>query len=718
MVILFLQHFHRHQNHKYIFFCRFEENQIILKNIIIIILSSILFFGCKKENARLFNSNKNLNNLLSLAERSTNQTYKLKTADSVLKIIEHNKLDSISRNQYMTLTRIYLSLNNLNYLKICKTLISNPSKPINHKEISFTNFVMANYYYNVGDYDSSYLHLTKSEKSFLKINNIDYLGYTLNTKANILTFKKDFVGAEKLSVSALKIARKNKNDLLAYHCYITLANSLSGLNNSDKAIEYYQKAFNASKNLKSDPNYLTYKLQPLNYISIIYQNQKKYAQALQSANNALTLIDNKNKEILLYSYLTNNLAYSKFKLGDKSSLNQFQETLKIGDSIKSIPIIITSKTYLGEYYLTEKDTLKANFYLKDAQLQAHKNNIYEDELKILQLLTEANPVKESFYNNRYIQLNDSLQNVERATRDKFARIEFETEEITQENKIIFKKNTDLYNSLWFIIGISILSLMLFYLLYKNKIQKAKNREMLLIQQQQEAEIRELNLLQEQKIAEEEIYQLIIAQQNKYEEGKNSEKERMSLELHDNILSSLGGLNSNLEAQMIKLGLVNNIQFNKILNGLLNVQNDARKIAHDLIKNIFINNSESFIDVVTELTTNIKNHTAIHFNVEATTTVNWEVVNNTVKINLYRIIQEALHNIEKYAQAKNVTVFIDQQDNTLELAIIDDGKGFDSTTNKEGVGLRNMKTRTDSLNGFIIITSEVKKGTKINLTVPI
>ena len=658
----------------------------------------LVFFICCNKN----------NEVKNLKERNLDQTF----ID-----LKEKKYDSLVRKELKKLAFQYGDNKKLNfdihkYIDLKSTIVNDAFG----KTEANTNLGL--YYFGKFQNDSAFYYFSKAEKISRFQKNKPFMGTILQCKADLLWSQKNFTEAESTAIKALKIAIERKNDDLMYSCYITLGNSLTGLNNFEKAIEYYEKAVYKSNDLKSNSYHKILKASAYNYIAIIYQNRKQYNKSMQFVIEALKFDNFKKIESKLYCYLTNNLAYSKFKLGDKSSLNQFQETLKIGDSIKSIPIIITSKTYLGEYYLTEKDTLKANFYLKDAQLQAHKNNIYEDELKILQLLTEANPVKESFYNNRYIQLNDSLQNVERATRDKFARIEFETEEITQENKIIFKKNTDLYNSLWFIIGISILSLMLFYLLYKNKIQKAKNREMLLIQQQQEAEIRELNLLQEQKIAEEEIYQLIIAQQNKYEEGKNSEKERMSLELHDNILSSLGGLNSNLEAQMIKLGLVNNIQFNKILNGLLNVQNDARKIAHDLIKNIFINNSESFIDVVTELTTNIKNHTAIHFNVEATTTVNWEVVNNTVKINLYRIIQEALHNIEKYAQAKNVTVFIDQQDNTLELAIIDDGKGFDSTTNKEGVGLRNMKTRTDSLNGFIIITSEVKKGTKINLTVPI
>jgi signal transduction histidine kinase len=488
-----------------------------------------------------------------------------------------------------------------------------------------------------------------------------------------------------------------------YSCYITLGNSLTGLNNFEKAIEYYQKAVYKSNDLKSNSYHKILKASAYNYIALIYQNKKQYNKSMQFAIEALKFDNFKKIESKLFCYLTNNLAYSKFKLGDKSSLNQFQETLKIGDSIKSIPIIITSKTYLGEYYLTEKDTLKANFYLKDAQLQAHKNNIYEDELKILQLLAEANPVKESFYNNRYIQLNDSLQNVERATRDKFARIEFETAEITTQKNIVEKENVLLEKRFWWFGSLCILILLIIYFIYKNLLLKSKRKEFLLIE--------------EQKKAEAEIFQLMITQQNKFEEGKNSEKQRISLEIHDNVLAKLAAIKANIELQMLLSGFENNEKFNKILDELQNVQKEARNVAHDLHKNMFTNNS-SFLEVVRELTTNINNYTAIHFTIEASPNVNWDNVNNTIKINLYRIIQEALHNIEKYAEANKVSIEIDQNENILTVNIIDDGKGFDSTTNKEGIGLKNMKTRMDSLNGLVIITSAVKKGTKINLTVPI
>lgn len=688
-----------------------------MKNFLIILISTLLFYSCKKEKSGNFTLNSKIDSLINQANKSTDYSLKLRNANTVLYELKQNELDSVTRKNYVELTRIYFSLNNLKYVEICKLLISKPSKKINHYENSFYNYLLGNYYYSISNYEKSYFHLSKAEKSFVILKNKSYLGYTLHTKADILTFKKDFISAEILSVKTLKIAKNLKNYELIYSCYLTLGNSLNGLNNFEKAKEYYDKAVICCENLKSNPNYISFNVMPRIYLSQIYQKQKKYNNAIQSAQKGLNFIKDKNKEILLYCYLTNNLAYSKFKLGDKSSLNQFQETLKIGDSIKSIPIIITSKTYLGEYYLTEKDTLKANFYLKDAQLLAHKNNIYEDELKILQLLAQANPVKESFYNNRYIQLNDSLQNVERSTRDKFARIEFETAEITEENKIIIKKNTTLNYILWLLFGISLLSILLIYMQYRNNIQKAKNRELILIQEQQNAEIRELNLLQEQKKAEAEIFQLIITQQNKFEEGKNSEKQRISLELHDDVMGNLSGTRTVLWGELKKIGLANKETFKNLIDKILEVEISVREIAHNLNTNIF-NNNASFEEVVKELFNKIKGYSVINFELIIDPNVNFKFIDNTIKINLYRIIQEALHNIDKYAQAKTVKIDIKQNHNLLTIKIVDDGKGFDYTTTSDGIGIKNMRTRMGFINGTITIDSKLKHGTKINLKVPI
>ncbi|WP_366182689.1 ATP-binding protein [Flavobacterium ovatum] len=81
--------------------------------------------------------------------------------------------------------------------------------------------------------------------------------------------------------------------------------------------------------------------------------------------------------------------------------------------------------------------------------------------------------------------------------------------------------------------------------------------------------------------------------------------------------------------------------------------------------------------------------------------------------MYRIIQESILNVSKYAHAKNCTITIILH-NFLELNIIDDGDGFDVNHKKNGIGLINLNERVKSLKGEFKIESVKGKGTKINV----
>ena len=115
-------------------------------------------------------------------------------------------------------------------------------------------------------------------------------------------------------------------------------------------------------------------------------------------------------------------------LGDKNAIGLLKESVAIQDSLKNIPGIVSSKIHLAEYYLINNNAEKSAILAKESRALSHENNIFEDELKALNLLSRIEPQKSKFYNDRFIALSDSLQTVERATRNKFARIEFETEE--------------------------------------------------------------------------------------------------------------------------------------------------------------------------------------------------------------------------------------------------------------------------------------------------
>ena len=93
----------------------------------------------------------------------------------------------------------------------------------------------------------------------------------------------------------------------------------------------------------------------------------------------------------------------------------------------------------------------------------------------------------------------------------------------------------------------------------------------------------------------------------------------------------------------------------------------------------------------------------------------------LKITIFRIAQEAFHNISKYSGAQRVKVSLIKVQNTITLSIEDNGTGFDlqsiyiSKKYRTGFGLMSMRERTELSGGSFAINSEIGKGTKVQST---
>jgi signal transduction histidine kinase len=90
----------------------------------------------------------------------------------------------------------------------------------------------------------------------------------------------------------------------------------------------------------------------------------------------------------------------------------------------------------------------------------------------------------------------------------------------------------------------------------------------------------------------------------------------------------------------------------------------------------------------------------------------------VKEALYRIAQEALHNIVKHAQAQHVEVRMWHDDNSISLTVRDDGRGFDTAQSFPGhVGLQSMPERAKKLGGTVTVDSAPGGGTTVTARLP-
>jgi PAS domain S-box-containing protein len=90
----------------------------------------------------------------------------------------------------------------------------------------------------------------------------------------------------------------------------------------------------------------------------------------------------------------------------------------------------------------------------------------------------------------------------------------------------------------------------------------------------------------------------------------------------------------------------------------------------------------------------------------------------LQLNLYRILQEQLRNIQKYAQASRVEICVDLEGDDLTMLISDNGLGFEMAKVKKGIGIANMKRRAELFGGATQISSAPGNGCQVLVTIPL
>jgi two-component system, NarL family, sensor histidine kinase UhpB len=94
-----------------------------------------------------------------------------------------------------------------------------------------------------------------------------------------------------------------------------------------------------------------------------------------------------------------------------------------------------------------------------------------------------------------------------------------------------------------------------------------------------------------------------------------------------------------------------------------------------------------------------------------------IVDDDLKLNIYRIVQEQINNILKYADATEIAIQVDTDMDYLHVQVADNGRGFDPEIKRKGIGISNMINRVESFNGQLDIISSPGKGCKIDIRIP-
>jgi signal transduction histidine kinase len=667
-----------------------------------VLLLLLAFYGCTKKNASNQTTTSSVDSLTAYLSKANDFSATTKKRQDFIQkaftIIINQENDSLQRANLFRVANRYYNLNDWKkYHGIAQIVLE---KAISSKDTVSTAKAysyLGDYYGSQGVSDSAFMYYFKAEKIYLQRNDNSNLAKIRLNKALLQYNESDFLGSEISVFKALLVLKGEKANDTLYELYNLLGLVYNELGEYDKAIEFHNKALE-SIDKETTPVEFQSRATSLNNLGLVYQNLNKDKRAIPYFEEGLK----QEKDLMLYkpslyAMLLDNLAFSRFKTKESKGLPElFYESLKLRDSLQ-LPIgIILGKLHLSEYFTSKGDMAKAVAYSNEALATARNSKNARNLLLPLKQLAIIEPSKATVYNKEYIHINDSLQKAERKMGDKFTRIEYETDDIKQENADLTVQNRNLV----YIFG-SILILGMF--LYIIKAQKTKNRELLYKQEQQKAN--------------EEIYNLMISQQNDVETIRVIEKKRVAQELHDGVLGRMFGVRMNLDSLNKINDELASQQRNSYLTELRNIEQDIREISHDLNreKSELINN---FVAIVDNLFEDQKKTFKSKLISSIDSNIKWESMSNAIKINLYRIIQESLQNTNKYANADSIKVEFKKEIDNLLLRISDDGIGFNVNKAKKGIGLQNMLSRINECKGTFEIKSKKGEGTIIIVTVPI
>ena len=214
---------------------------------------------------------------------------------------------------------------------------------------------------------------------------------------------------------------------------------------------------------------------------------------------------------------------------------------------------------------------------------------------------------------------------------------------------------------------------------------------------------------EKNLNEQKILKTII-------ETQENERYEVGGELHDNV------------GQILVSSLINMGMLKKFLDpaGLkwYEATKDSINLAIKEIRNLSHRIAPNFLDDTTLYEAVKRLLTSFNVDRKYAITLNFDEaarkypIKTDVQLNLYRILQEQLKNVLKYANASTIDLNISIADNCLIVSFADNGIGFNKLTMNEGIGFANIKRRVGLLTGKFNVNSSIGNGCTIEITIPL
>jgi two-component system, NarL family, sensor kinase len=566
---------------------------------------------------------------------------------------------------------------------------------LNERGVVYKNRIeldKANYYYDLA------FEKAKEAKS------MQMMASVLNNKASVMRMQRNMTGAIAKYYQALKLYQSENNYYGMGAAYNNLAEVFSMLGQMDKSRAYLLKTLSIRKKIDKEDNFIV--ANALRNLGFAAYFENKYSLSINYFEQALAIFK-ENKDSVGIGDVLVKIGNSLVESGNaKKGKTLIEEGYKMGLEQNSYLVITLAKESLAQAEWKEKNYSKAIQLLYEtielAKNAGDRNPIMESYEMLAMIYAEKGDFKEGFeLQKKFAAVKDSIFSAENRSTLTEMEVKYNTEKKELENLKLKKTTTEQELKiarknifLGLVVALLLISGLVFTLIYTRN--KSKQKALM------DAEILKV---QEQK------NKAII-------EAEERERIRIAKDLHDGVGQMVSALKLQMSSLETGVEFKSEEERNRYIDMIAFVDEtvkEVRSVSHSMMPNALIRSGLS--SAVREFVQRISSTDKLKVDLEIVG-LN-DRLEQTTETVLFRVLQEIVSNIVKHANANHVTIQLIRHDHEITLMVEDNGKGFDTSKIQEfeGIGLKNLFSRVEFLNGTIHFDSNPGRGTTVTVDIP-
>ncbi|MGC4035664.1 MAG: tetratricopeptide repeat protein [Chitinophagaceae bacterium] len=563
------------------------------------------------------------------------------------------------------------------------------------------------YVYNVqGKLDSALTLNLYSVELCKKINDKRRLGFCLANAAISYMKLEQYENSVNYYLQAIKVLEEISNKEQLHILYNDLAILYGKMQQYERAVQYAKQAIRESRLLNDTTNLGN----ALGTIAVPLISMNKPIEALPYLEEALKISTAINDVYLQESLLLD--LGTAYKMTNQTAKHKSvaEEALQLSRKLDDKEGISDSYRLLSDYYMNILQFDKAKENALSALQVAVQSAQLENEKKALLSLSDISLGLHNIHDyNEYRMKQDSIdlvllnRQITRNTQELEKKYETEKKNLQiqqlEKDKQIQALSIRQKNILnYVLIGTAVTLLIIGLLAYRT--------------------YRQRQLLQQRRILQLENEKQLLATEALLK-GQEDERTRLAKDLHDGLGGMLSGIKHSLNTMKGNMIMTeeNVYAFERSIDMLDASIQEMRRVAHNLMPESLV--KFGLDTALKDFCNDVNQSGAVKIAYQALGMSN-TIIEQATAAAVYRVVQELVNNILKYAIAKQAIVQVTAEPAKLTVTVEDDGRGFDTGILEKttGIGWSNIRSRIDYLKGKVDIRSHAGEGTSVHIEIPI